>query len=621
MFEQGRSRPGPVLRNHGPALAAFAFALALRAVYLALLSKESPTFERPEGGDSIFYDRVALGEDPGRAYFHAPLYQWLLRALYVLFGRDLTLVRGLQHVAGAATTLVVYALAYRLFRRRSVALVASLLQSLLGPCIFYEGQLLVDAVLPFVSAAAALALLGAYQSKRGHRAFLAGAWIGVAALGRANALVWLPLAIVAFFVQERREQRSSKPSSPGRRALLLAAGTALTILPATIHNLRAEPDPVLITSNAGLNLYIGNNPHARGAYNHPDALWFRAGDPQGDFAGARAAQRILGHAPSSLELSRFWREQAIDHAVAHPGHTTRLALTKLLLLLNDYEYPQLYNYYAYRDVVSVLSALPTAGWVTAPAIAALLLLARSRAARSRSTLRFFALLGAAYALSFVPFFVVGRYRAAWLPWLTPLAGWAIVELLRRCSELWTRHSRRAAARLAWLGGAIFGSALVTFLPAGRIVGSLPTGATQYYEFAHAAFQNRDKAAAERWCRKSIGETASFGPAYALLATVLVELGREREAIDVLAAGATAAPRDARVHRELGRLLRRAEDLRGAEQALHAAISAEPRSASAWLLLGELLAAEGREAEARSALSSVETLLSGVAAEAPRRENH
>ena len=112
-----------------------------------------------------------------------------------------------------------------------------------------------------------------------------GAMVGVAALGRANVLAWIPF-LLAWPL-------SSRPPRWKHGAALLA-GAALMILPVTVINWRAERDFVLITANGGLNFYIGNNEAANGAYVPPQGLAFRPGDVTDDFEGRRAAEDAEG---------------------------------------------------------------------------------------------------------------------------------------------------------------------------------------------------------------------------------------------------------------------------------------------------------------------------------------
>src|SRR5271154_5313201 len=77
-----------------PAWVAFGAALIPRLIFLFELRAKSPTFDAPEGGDSILYDRLpSRAPEPLRAYFHSPLYIAFLKAFYRTVGRDLFALR------------------------------------------------------------------------------------------------------------------------------------------------------------------------------------------------------------------------------------------------------------------------------------------------------------------------------------------------------------------------------------------------------------------------------------------------------------------------------------------------------------------------------------------------
>jgi hypothetical protein len=123
-------------------LAIFVLALLPRGVQLAQLRANAPTFTAPEGGDSIFYDRVASGASvPPRAYFHSPLYRWFVSGSYRLFGRDLLALRLLQLLIGALGAALAALLARRLFSSELCAAIAGGLVAICGPLIFYEAIL------------------------------------------------------------------------------------------------------------------------------------------------------------------------------------------------------------------------------------------------------------------------------------------------------------------------------------------------------------------------------------------------------------------------------------------------------------------------------------------------
>ena len=644
-------------------LGIFLVALLPRMVFLHQL-RGSPTFHRPEGGDSIFYDRVAAGEpEQPRAYFHSPLYRWFLRGIYLGAGRSLVLVRLLQHLLGATAALLVYLVTLRLFCRRPVAITAALLAGLYGPAIFYEGQLLPDAILPFLLAASALVLVRYAQQPRPWRALLLGLMLGLTALGRPTSLLWLPAIIIWAVVLQLRARRAvsdprARPALQGRlpaspavsdprdrpalqgrppasrawrpmlwRQGLLLFGTVLVISPVTLRNYLVERDLVPITTNGGLNLYIGNNPNARGTYNLPAGVWFKPGDPGDDFAGRKAATRAVGRELTSAELGRWWRDRALSYLRDNPRHGLQLVWNKVRLWVSDYEFPQLYSYYGYRLVCPVLWLLPTAGFIIAPALAGLVFLCWYTRRRVPRLLALCVLLS---AVGYLPFFVVGRYRAAWIVLVAPFAGLALATLGRslratfRARAQTTVHAlgplsrggsppRARPRQLAGLAGALAAGALVCFWP---VVGR-PTLAPQLYAFGNAALARRDLRQAERWYRRTIDEEPGHRAVEARLGRALLEQGRVREALAVLQRGRSLSPRSAAIRLVQGLAHHRVGDLRRAERDLLDAVRLSPGMAQAWIELAEVKAGLGRTAEAIRAYRSALVMASAGEPWVPR----
>jgi Flp pilus assembly protein TadD len=570
-----------VIRGRWP-LWLIALALFCRLVFFVEL-RAAPTYDHPEGGDSILYDSVAAGApEPARAYFHSPLYQWFLGGLYDVFGRDLTLVRAVQHLAGCLMVLLVWATARELFRSRAVAALAGAAMAVCGPIIFFEGQLLVDGLMPLLVAAVPAAALFHARRPRAATAAALGAVVAVAALGRGVALIWAPLLVAWLW----------RGGGPGlrqpRHALAFSAALALAIAPVTLRNYAVEGDLVAITANGGLNLYIGNHAQANGSYVLPAGLWFQPGNPFDDYAGFAAATAALGHRPSSGELSSWWSDRALHYMSEHPGRTAALAATKLKLLVNDYEYPQLYNYDGYRSVCPILDLLPTAGWLVAPALAGLgLCLLRGRYPHER-LLAGIALL---YAASFIPFFVVDRFRCAWLPLLAPFAAAAVVEIVRAC------RSRRWTGAVA-LGATMAASAAAVFAP---IDG--PTPAAQYFAFGEAEVAAGDLRGAIAWYERA-AETDPHQPrVLANLGVTLARLHRFVEAEAALRRATELWPGSDRVQNDLGLVYVQLGRPADAERAFRTAIQLNPGLAEAYANLGDLFLQRGEPIRAADAFRS------------------
>jgi hypothetical protein len=579
---------GDLAKAH-PALVAFGVALVPRLLFLFELRARSPTFEAPEGGDSILYDRLASGVPAApRAYFHSPFYIAFLKALYRTLGRDLFAVRLVQHVAGALACALVAHVTLKALHSRTYAVYAGLGAAVLGPLVFYEGQIGMDALMPFLVMACVALAFSAWRKRTLVSFALLGCAVGTAALGRAVVLAWLPLFAVWCIASGR---------GGGKRLAALLAGTTLAILPATVHNWRVEGVFVPITANFGLNLYIGNNEAADGAYVLPRGVAFRPGDPADDFEGRRVAEQSEGRPLTSAELSTWWSARAWAFVRSEPRWAARLVLEKIRILANVAEYPQLHDYDAYSEVAPVLAVLPTGGFVVVPGLAGLLTLVGSR--ERRPLAKRLAALTVAFAASFLPFFVVGRYRAPWLLLLVPFAiGW-----IGRVTAAWARAEWRSVlAHVALVG-------VLTWFSSQTI--AMPNPSFQYMEFARASAARGDREGAADWCFRALAREPGRADAAALLGRIRRDEGRYQEAAKVLETALETNPGAAVVWLELGFVRMDTERYDAGVEAFLSSVDADPRSVDAWAALASALRAAGRDDEAMAAESSAERLRSAA----------
>lgn len=94
--------------------------------------------------------------------------------------------------------------------------------------------------------------------------------------------------------------------------LLLYLATVVTITPWAIRNWRVHHEVIPISTNGGINLYIGNNPYATGKY-----LW---PTPEYD-------NKFPSTSPSRSQA--IWAGRAREYMVANPGRTAIRAVQKL----------------------------------------------------------------------------------------------------------------------------------------------------------------------------------------------------------------------------------------------------------------------------------------------------
>ncbi|MEO6594011.1 MAG: tetratricopeptide repeat protein, partial [Planctomycetota bacterium] len=276
----------------------------------------------------------------------------------------------------------------------------------------------------------------------------AGLLLGLSALARPNALALVPAVwLWALWVVRRHRLRGRLASV----LLGLPLGVAAAIAPVTIRNWVVADDFVVITSNGGVNLYIGNNAMADGHTARIPILgelapvqgWTCFDQP----AIVRGVERLEGRPLAASQVSRFFARRAVDFAVAQPGTALALAAKKAALYWGPVEVANNRELEVVRETSSVLRWLPTFPWVLSLAVVGALMLWRDLRRPPRDHRFDFAVLFAGIVLidfaSHLPFFVAGRYRVPILPLLLLFGAYGV------CCVIGLVRARRFRGAVQW----------------------------------------------------------------------------------------------------------------------------------------------------------------------------
>lgn len=386
--------------------------------------------------DALYYQARSLFFTAGvwqqdEAFFMSPAYPIMLGVWYKLTSPDLAdgAARILNMLLSGGT-LAMLILAGRQLWSRGAALAAGALWTLSELALFYEQTVLMEIGAGMVTLAALWA--GAHAAgmrgddvsrKRLLLGFaLAGFLTGISALFRGNTLALLPLFISILPIVRGTALRVVDRLGAGALAF---ACMLLPILPITYHNYRAEGDFIFLTSNMGMNLFIGNNPTAIGVYESPPTTSL---EPRGLYA----ARAEMGRENiSSKEINNYWSEKAVRWLRENPREQITLMRRKLLLLFYHEDFPQIYHLRVLVDEMPVLK-LPLIGFgLIYPLVMVGSVFAWRR--RSPALLTF---LGALIVLplSILPFFITERYRLAFQPVFILVAAWGIAGMVRAAAE-------------------------------------------------------------------------------------------------------------------------------------------------------------------------------------------
>lgn len=420
-----------MMKRERAALILVASALAVRCVVF-VSTRDDAVFRVPYL-DGAFYHVWARSLAEGHGdfvgpYFLAPAYPYVLSWLYRIFGASLEAVRVFQTLLGVVDVVLVLALARRMFGPNA-GLWAAALFALQGVLVFYEGVLVLEPLLVTLTLSAFAALVLASPVRSRH-AIVAGLLFGAATLARGTALLAAPF-VLAYLWRRR-----------ARHALVLACVWSATLLPVLVRNVQHDGSWVL-TTNAGVNFYAGNQPGANGRFRPPPGVQFFTAplahaEIQGELPSAVAARALTVEAvagSADAARSSLWFARAWDWIRDDPGAFIVLSLRKLGLVLQGREIAQIESVAFHQARLPALRLLfVNLSWILPLAVLGIW---RTRAPGSPQRWLTLAMI-VATLLPCVVFFVTARYRLVALPYLALFAGAGAASLW---NDVRTRHGR------------------------------------------------------------------------------------------------------------------------------------------------------------------------------------
>ncbi len=436
--------------------------------------------------DPGFFDRwgmrIAGGKLLGkRAFFAAPLYPYLLGAVYAVFGHSLFIVRFFQIVLSSINVILIFYLGKGFFNQRTACL-ASLFYIFCGVFYFYESLILKTSLGVFFNLVFLVSLASFQEKPSGGKIFFAGFTLGLAAAIRGNVLLLLPFLYFYLCCLGDRKKRL-------RNCLIFSAGFALVLSPITLHNFVVSEDLVLVNSNAGVNFYIGNNPRADGTFKSPPGIRANMEYEEADYL--KLTSEWLGREPKPSEVSRIWFQRGLDFLVKNPGQAVKLYLRKVLLFWNRMELSDNQDYYFYRSLSKILKIMPSGFGLVAPLGLAGMLIHLKRW-RSLFLLYLFVVV---YFLSTILFFIFARYRLGMLPFLIIFAA-AFSDIL------WQNFCENRLKQLLPKAGALAMAAMLVFWPIPGMK-STHTLALSYNKYGHSFYKAKKYQQAINYYNKAL----------------------------------------------------------------------------------------------------------------------
>jgi len=489
-------------------------AAVIRLVLLLQLA-DSP-FGDYLGIDERYYHtqalEIAAGEGPELPFFMSPLYQMALGGVYALAGGSWWTVRVIQALLGLGTLFLVWLTARRLTGRWWAL-------GILGAAVLYSQFFFTETLLLPTTLATFLVVLGTCLAVRHVRRpgpwTAAGIGISFALAALAHGLLAVPAVVVGLYLFLKRLKRDKRAAFK-ELGLLVAAATVI-VAPVTLANSLADGHLVPLSTNGGLNLYIGNQPGAVGLY-RPYSTTAYSLDFTARWPAEREAAERGEPPPSGSEVSAYWNNRFFDELDKDPWRIAGLFGTRALLLLNGFEYPQVENYYFEGEFVPLLKWPWLSLYVLLPLGAAGLVLGRRRGARVLGVIVL------TYAVALLPFFVTARFRFPAIPLVIIGAG-LFVERVVRLIRLRKRWKTSKKLRL---NAVVTAAVLIPFVAATayrpevtRAYDNLSVG---YNNLGTEAYARGDYAASVRYQELALDQNPGMLPARLNLGQALLAAG-------------------------------------------------------------------------------------------------
>ncbi|MEW6104536.1 MAG: glycosyltransferase family 39 protein [bacterium] len=382
-------------------------ALIFRLIYLSHLKANDPGFYNPSPGtDMLTYDNYAKEIINGTfseksPYYYGPLYFYFLALIYKIFGIDPYIPRLIQMILGVFTTFLTYLIAKKVFNK-TVGYISLIISILYGMFYIHEGVLLMESLVTFLNTLSIFLLLRIEDNPSYKNLALAGIALGLSALTRANILLFVPFILIWMLKNSKLKTKNLKLLSYGFLCLIIL----FTISPATIRNYLVSGRFVLISTNGPVNLWIGNNPHSEGWFAYPPPEYSekiaKMVKEKGDKAYIEDVVRFIKKNPKqylkllSKKFSLFWDTATVEiENNIDPKFLKKISWISNIAFLN-------FGFVASLGLLGILFSI--------------------RIWKKCLLLYLFCL---SFMIGTILFFVLERYRIAFLPSLIPFAGFTL----------------------------------------------------------------------------------------------------------------------------------------------------------------------------------------------------
>jgi len=525
--------------------------------------------------------------DPGwgETYWMGPLYPHLLALVYSVFGVGGMAVSALQLLLSLVNIGLVFLLTRDFLNDRKntwAPVFATAIFALYGAPVFYAGLILMATLVTTLYLLVARQALVAWRKNTVTSWMVLGLLVGLTGLARGNVLLLLATLPLLVF------KSNIDPGLRLKKSAALVLAGLLVLVPVTVRNLAVANDFVVLTSNGGINLLIGQKAAYKGIF----APIMEESMAQYDPSMEIPLERELGRDLKGSEISRILTRRAAsefrNNISAMPMHYLR----KIYRFWNGYEFPQIFSFDYWHHPLPALRAVI----VPFVLLAALGLWGICFLPQGQRLIM--SLMLGTYFLSLLPFFPTSRYRMPLAPLLAVGAGVFLVKLWQMNKE----------SRVRWSLVALV--TIIALLPRWASLDSAAVVWQVHLHEASRASKRQDLKATLAKAREAEKARPGLADTPYQLALYLEELEAWPQAMAALQLAGTRAPENRLIPYRMGVYQDKQNQLAEALDSFRKAANLDPQWSLPWLKAGTTLRRAGQMDDAVDALEKAYMLSPG-----------
>ncbi|MBT3232415.1 MAG: hypothetical protein HN356_06320 [Calditrichaeota bacterium] len=374
---------------------------------------DSPFYQIPMWDAQEYHQMarvISKGSIPDYLAYRPPLYPLLLGVIYMLFGDGALIPRLLQIFIGVISCVLVQRIGSRLFGN-VCGFFAGIIASITGLIVYFDLELLPTSLYIFLMLLMINEMLK-IESGTGS-ALKAGIWFSLGCLCRPTLLTFFPIAVLWLWNGGTGKKKTG----------MFGIAVLAFLLFSTVSHIAIKSGPVIVSSQGGVNFFIGNNVESDGMTARLPG--FGAGWSWDTIESWAEAYKGKPLTPAAVDKV-FWG-LGFSEIQSDVGGFLNRTIRKAGLFWNRYEISSNRDLYYHGRSFPIIGFLMKLSFVLFLPFALVGFFANLK---SRNT-KLIVYLLVVYYLSTLPFFVNARFRHPLTPFLIVGSMGAIQYLIKQ----------------------------------------------------------------------------------------------------------------------------------------------------------------------------------------------